>query len=465
MAKDLQQEVRKDRMSHSDWPGYVWPQDELVRQKLEWFMDQKIGFMVHWGTYSLTGIYESWPMVDEDSEWSRKDVDWLADGDAFRTEYFSLNTCFNPVRFMPEQWAAFAKKAGFRYFTMTTKHHDGFCMYDTKQTDYKVTDAACPFHQHRYANIAKHLFDAFRKEGLGIFAYFSKPDWHCPWYWAKDQALPIGWWRNPTYDPQEKPELWDAYVRFTHAQMMELVEDLGPIDCLWLDGGQVRPDGGQDIRLGELAEKARAVQPGLLFADRTVGGPFENFITPEQQIPESYIPVPWESCVTIGTGFSYRYDDCYKSSRVLVHLLMDVISRNGNLALNLGGQPDGRLPSRGMREALKMGEWLSRNGEAVYGTRPVAPYEIHAECEGRPVRWALTGKAEAGKIYLTLLLPEGMGLPKALALPCPFEPKSVCLTDGGAPLSYTLEEGTLTLTLPTALVGVEPEAFGIMAQC
>ena len=166
-------------------------------------------------------------------------------------------------------------------------------MFDSKYTDYKVTSPDCPFHTHKYANIVKHVFDAFREEGLGIGAYFSKPDWHCPWYWAEGMEKPVGIDRNPTYDPAEHPELWNQFVEFTQNQMMELVEDYGPIDILWLDGGQVNPKNmHQDIRLHEVAEKARKIKPDLLFADRTVGGEFENYITPEQSLPPYPIHVP-----------------------------------------------------------------------------------------------------------------------------------------------------------------------------
>ena len=286
MKKDKKPAPRGDVINHSPSENYVWPTDPEVLKKLEWFQDQKLGFMVHWGPYSQLGIMESWSLSDGDAHWSRKEVDWADNGEQLRERYFALNKTFNPLRFHPEDWADFAHRAGYKYLVFTTKHHDGFCMYDTKYSDYRITAPDCPFHTHPKADIARHLFDAFRAKGLGIIPYFSKPDWHCPWYWAPNQERPIAYDRNPTYDPREKPELWNQFVRFTHAQMMELVTTMGPVEGLWLDGGQVRPHNGQDLRMAEFAEKARKAVPGLLIADRTVGGPYENYITPEQTAPE-----------------------------------------------------------------------------------------------------------------------------------------------------------------------------------
>jgi len=362
----------------------------VILQKLEWFRDQKLALMMHWGPYSQWGIVESWALSDADKEWSRKDVDWETDGENFKRAYFDLNKTFNPVKFQPELWADLAKENGFKYLTFTTKHHDGFCMWDTKYSDYKITAPSCPFHTHRYADICRHLFDAFRRRGLGISAYFSKADWHTPYYWENNKKYDF-MDRNPSYKPEEKPELWEKFVQFTHNQVLELVQNYGKIDVLWFDAGQVCRENGQDIRIEELIEKARKIQPWVLSADRTCGGICENYVTPEQCVPDKPMNIPWESNVTMGKSFSFAYDDDYKSIKELIHLLIDVIAKGGNLALNIGPQPDGRLPKPAVERMKGMGEWLKIYGEAVYGTRVCAPY--------RAGNFAFTQKENEKKVF------------------------------------------------------------------
>lgn len=366
--------VQKGVHNYSQEDSYVKPQDPLLLERLEWFQDQKLGLMMHWGPYSQLGLVESWALSDADADWSRVGYDWEPDAEEFKRQYFDLNKTFNPLRFQPEVWADLAAKSGFKYLIFTTKHHDGFCMWDTNTTQYKITGSDCPFHRHKYADICREVFDAFRDRGIAIAAYFSKADWHTPYYWAPGMERSSPTWRGPSYKPSEYPWLWDKFVEFTHEQIMELMTRYGRIDILWLDAGWVCPQAGQDIRLGEVIEKARKVQPWLLAVDRTVGGPHENYVTPEQTIPVEPLHIPWESCVTMGTSFSFGYEDEYKSLRQLVKLLVEIVAKGGNLALNVGPQPDGRLPKGAVRCMTELGEWLKIYGESIYGTRPVAPY-------------------------------------------------------------------------------------------
>ena len=440
--------IKDGQHGYSRADAYVKPTDAQVLRKLEWFMDQKLALMMHFGIYSQIGIFESWPLSDGDADWSRRDVDWESDAHVFKEQYRNLNKSFNPVRIKPDDWAQFASDNGFRYLIFTTKHHDGFSLFDTALSDYKVTAPDCPFHQHRYADIVRHVFDAFRAKNLGIFAYFSKPDWACPWYWAPGMENPPAASRNPTYDPEAHPELWNQFVEFTHGQMMELVTRYGPLDALWLDGGQVNPQHKQDIRLGELARRARAVTPDLLFADRTVGGEYENFITPEQSIPDELIPVPWESCVTVGTGFSYRYDDTYKSPRTLTNMLCDVVCRGGNLALNIAPQPDGRLPAGAMRAVSGLGGWLRQNGDAIYQTRPTPPYESGS----------LGFTRRGDDVYVISRLQEGEILPARLFIPYGEDVSAVTHLSTGEPVAFNRTPSGLTLTLPETLAHTSPIA-------
>jgi alpha-L-fucosidase len=382
---------------------YTPDPDPLVRQNLETWQDLKFGFMMHWGAYSQWGVVESWSICSE--PWCGRDG---ADYIDYVKRYEALPQTFNPEKFHPEKWADAAWQAGMRYVVFTTKHHDGFCMFDSKYTDYKITGKACPFHSNPRADVSKHIFDAFRHKGFRTGAYFSKPDWHNEDYWAPEWATPD---RCNNYDIRQYPERWQRYEDFTYNQIEELMSRYGKMDILWLDGGWVRPDStitdevrswgyqlrpwGQNIDMGRIAAMARRNQPGILIVDRSVHGPYENYRTPEQQVPGSVLPYPWETCMTMAGGWSYSFNPNYKSSGQLVRTLVDVVAKGGNFLLNVGPGPDGELDTAAYGRLHDIGDWMALNGEAIYGTRPVAPYKEGKVC--------LTQKKDGKTIYLFYL--------------------------------------------------------------
>jgi alpha-L-fucosidase len=386
---------------------YVEETDPLARQKLEEWQNLKLGLLMHWGPYSQWGIVESWSLCSEDVPWCRRSME---DYEEYKRAYEALQTTFNPSEFDPERWARAARDAGMRYVVFTTKHHDGFSMFDTRLTDYRITAPATPFSTDPRANVTREIFDAFRAEGFMVGAYFSKPDWHSTDYWWPYFATPD---RNVNYDVDRYPERWQRFVDYTHGQIDELMSDYGPVDILWLDGGWVRrltpdevraymdrPDNSQlrvqnqDIDMPRLVANARKRQPGLIVVDRAVPGPYQNYLTPEARVPDEAILVPWEVPMPMAGSWSYVPDDRYKPARVLIHMLVDVVSKGGNLLLNIGPGPDGTWHSAAYDRLRELGDWMDVNGRAIYDTRPIAPYR-----EGR-MRLTCRADGTAFVIYL-----------------------------------------------------------------
>lgn len=354
---------------HGMSTGYQAPKDPLVIRKLDKWQEQKFGLFMHWGTYTIWNEVESWSICPVD--WVVRKGPYSADYYTYRKEYEKLQYSFNPVDFNPEKWAKAAKDAGMHYVVFTTKHHDGFCMFDTKQTDYKITSPNTPFSSNPRSNVAKEIFSAFRKDSFMIGAYFSKPDWHSEYFWwsyypPKDE--------NINYDLKKFPERWQKFNDFTYNQIEELMTDYGSVDILWLDGGWVRPDGKQSIDMPKIVGMARQHQPGLIVVDRTVPGEFENYTTPEQSIPDKPLPYPWETCMTMGDSWSYTSTEQYKSSLKLITILVKIVSRGGNLLLNVGPSDKGDWAPDAYKRLADIGEWMKINGEGIHGSIPVAPY-------------------------------------------------------------------------------------------
>ncbi len=292
---------------HESSDEYTWPTEQNVLQKLDRWQDLKFGVLFHWGLYSVPGIVESWSICSEDVDWIPRDSA-MAYTD-YKKWYWGLKDKFNPTDFNPDQWASVMEKAGMKYMIFTTKHHDGFNLFDTKETDFSIANG--PFGNHPKADAAKFVFEAFRKKDFMVGAYFSKPDWHNQNYWWDYYATPN---RNVNYKIERHPQRWENFKKFTYNQLNEITSDYGNIDILWLDGGWVAAP-RQDIDMDNIAGMVRKNQPGILIVDRTIKGKYENYQTPERSIPDTQLPFPWESCITLSNDWGWVPNAPYKSAQ------------------------------------------------------------------------------------------------------------------------------------------------------
>ena len=455
---------------------YIPETDPLAAEKIREWQELKFGLLMHWGTYSQWGIVESWSICPEEYDWCRR-VSGSDPGNynTYVREYEALKTTFNPVKFDPEKWARAAKNAGMRYVVFTTKHHDGFCMFDSKYTDYKITDPGCRFSANPRKNVTKEIFSAFRNEGLWTGAYFSKPDWHCPFYW--DPAYPPRD-RNVNYEPEANPEKWNKYIEFTHNQVMELLTDYGKVEILWLDGGWVAkeskqaieqwygaqlkdsPNGylkhrivNQDIRMDELVEKARKLQPGLIVVDRAVPGKNQNYLTPENRVPEKPLPYPWESCIISGGGWSHTRDAKYMTGREGIQLLVDIVSKGGNLLLNIAPTPEGEWQPGAYALLKEFGEWMKVNGEGIYNTTPLEPCREGNIC--------MTKQQDGSACFFYLCGENESAMPAEIFFPVhrPAEGATVTLLGSSRHLAWKPDKEGFRVTIPAALQKDPPCKF------
>ena len=350
-------------------PPYQYPSEPLVLQNIAEWQDMKFGLFMHWGTYSQWGVVESWTLCPEDWPWNKR-----PQGKSYNQyvqEYENLAKTFNPVKFDPDKWVKAAKTAGMKYVVFTTKHHDGFNMFDTQQSEYKITGKDCPFKTNPRANVAKEIFDSFRKENFKIGAYYSITDWHHNDFWW-DYFPPKG--RNINYSPEKYPEKWDRFNDFINAQLGELTGGAyGKVDIMWFDLIGISQE--KKVDWERFTKTVRSNQPQALMVARGSGDQYENYRTPEQEVPDQALDYPWETCMTMGDQWSYNANDNFKSSYQLIQLLVRIVSKGGNFLLNIGPGPDGDLHPIAYDRLKEIGNWMKMNGEAIYGTKPVKPYQ------------------------------------------------------------------------------------------
>lgn len=438
---------------HQQSSTYMWPTDPQVRAKLDNWQDLKFGMIIHWGLYAVPGIIESWALCSED--WIERDST-IAYAD-FKKWYWGLKNEFNPVKFDPRQWADAAHDAGMKYVVFTTKHHDGFCMFDTKETDFSIANG--PFKTHPKADVAKHVFDAFRERDFMIGAYFSKPDWHTEYYWWPKYATAD---RNNNYDIRKYPWRWDQYKKFTYNQISELMHNYGRVDILWLDGGWVRPretindevlswgaripEWSQDINMDSIAAMARAAQPGVLIVDRTVHGPYENYQTPEQRVPDRQLDHPWESCMTLGNAWGYVPNENFKSSSRVIHTLIEIVAKGGSLLLGVGPRADGTLQEEAVERLREIGAWLKLNGEAIYNTRTAKNYQ-----DGKTF---FTNSKKGDRRFALVCLTDNAPLPGTVTWKgnIPATGTRMKLLHSGETVKWKTDGSDVVVTLPRSLV-------------
>jgi alpha-L-fucosidase len=331
-------------------------------ERMKWFREARFGMFIHWGIYSVpAGIYkgEKIPGIGE----------WIMERAMIPVEdYEQFAKQFNPTKLDADQWVQIAKNAGMKYLVITSKHHDGFCLWDTKFTDYDIIDAT-PFKRDILAELAQ----ACKKHGIKFCFYHSIMDWHHP-----DAQAPF----YPLYNDRSKSNPnFDRYVEYyLKAQLRELVQNYGPLGILWFDGEWVK-DWNREMGW-DMYEYVLNLQPDIIINNRVGKGRFgmrgfsesEEFAgdygTPEQRIPATGLPgVDWETCMTMNNTWGYKsYDNNWKSTEDLLHKLADIASKGGNFLLNVGPTAEGLIPQPSVERLAAMGEWMKVNGESIYGT-------------------------------------------------------------------------------------------------
>lgn len=336
--------------------------NQEIKERTKWFMDARFGMFIHWGLYSIPAC----------GEWVMSEKEMTVE------EYEQYFERFDPVDYDPKKWVQAAKAAGMKYVVLTAKHHDGFCLFDSKLTDYKCTNTKAG------RDLVREYVDACREAGLRVGLYYSIIDWHhkdFPKY--KDRQHPM---RNNEAYKDENID-FDRYLEYMHGQIKELVTNYGKIDILWFDFSYDDMC-GEKWRATDLIKMVRSYQPDVIIDNRLEGAGDNHgsiatvnpliysgdFASPEQIIPpmgvrdEAGEMIPWELCATMNNHWGYcNFDHEYKSSAMLIRKLVECVSKGGNMILNVGPDAKGRIPEESYQILSEIGKWMDKNQESIYG--------------------------------------------------------------------------------------------------
>ncbi len=351
-----------------------------IKDDWKWWVHGRFGMFIHWGLYALPARHEwvkSWEKISDE-------------------DYYKYFKHFNPDLYDPEVWARVAKDAGMKYFVITTKHHEGFCLWDSKYTDYKVTNT--PYGK----DLLKPMVEAFRAEGLHVGFYHSLIDWHHPEF-PVDRFHPMR--ENKEFREKSKNRDIRKYAEYLHAQVRELMTEFGRIDLIFLDFSYPGEDGKgkEDWQSEKLLKMVRELQPHIIVNDRLdlndIPGGWD-FKTPEQIMVREGVkvqgkPVLWETCQTFSGSWGYHRDEAtWKSVEQLIPMLIDTVSKGGNLLLNVGPTARGEFDQRAMDRLQSIGKWMRYHGRSIYGcTQAPKEFKIPQDCR-------LTYNPDTNRLYV-----------------------------------------------------------------
>lgn len=402
---------------------------------IERWMDQKWGLRIHWGLYTMFDGMESWIIKDHlaDKEWQRN--------------YYTSAQKFNPCNFNADEWMEIMQRGGLKFFSFTTKHHEGFCLWPTKTLQrglWKNADGTYKEIVNHYSvadytdkkDIVGDLVRAGRAHGLGVGLYYSHIDWH-DWDFAWDKR---NYWYDPSFTKESQPARWAAFIKKEREQIQELLTNYGPIDSLCLDIEWPR-EAQKDAY--DVAKMARQLQPGILLRKRGIKA-YGDYDTPERVVPgdPNKMQLPWQVIYPCGTGFSYKKHDTYKSREWVLSTLIDVVSKGGNFQVGFGPDPTGKWPKEMVERVSYVGDWLKVNGECIFATRPYLRYH-----EGADLRF--TRSKDQKTLYIISLKWPGQTLVSTLARAK--EGSKIRMLGYDKDLEWKQDASGLTIKLPAEL--------------